>query len=79
MRKNAEHCQKAVFDVFCIVKNIPKLHCSKFPHENLKLFFTSEVPVEHETLKSGRDVTGRDVTGRDGTTDDGRWKDRREG
>ena len=36
--------------------------------------FTSEVPVEHETLKSGRDVTGRD-----GTTDDGRWKDRREG
>ena len=28
---------------------------------------TSEVPVEHETLKSGRDVTGRD-----GTTDDGR-------
>ena len=32
---------------------------------------TSEVPVEHETLKSGRDVTGCD--GRR------RWKDRREG
>ena len=45
-------------------------------------FNTSEVPVEHETLKSGRDVTGRDGTGRDGTRrdDDGRrWKDRREG
>ena len=35
----------------------------------------SAVPVECETLKSGRD------DGRDGTTDDGRrpWKDRREG
>ena len=32
---------------------------------------TSEVPVEHETLKSGRDVTGRDVTGRDVTGRDG--------
>ena len=34
---------------------------------------TSEVPVEHETLKSGRDVTGRDGTWRDATgrrTDD---------
>ena len=29
---------------------------------------TSEVPVEHETLKSGRDTTGRDGT----TTDAGR-------
>ena len=27
--------------------------------------YTSEVPVEHKTLKSGRDATGRD-----GTTDD---------
>ena len=33
---------------------------------NFKL--TSEVPVEHETLKSGRDATGQR-----------RWKDRREG
>ena len=40
-----------------------------------EFYVTSEVPVEHETLKSGRDVTGRDGT----TTDDGRrrWKDRR--
>ena len=30
---------------------------------------TSEVPVEHKTLKSGRDATGRDGTRRD---DDGR-------
>ena len=37
---------------------------------------TSAVPMEHETLKSGRDVMGRDVTGRD---DGRRWKDRREG
>ena len=36
---------------------------------------TSEVPVEHETLKSGRDATGHDATGQD----DGRWKDRCEG
>ena len=52
--------------------------------ENVKILITSEVPVEHETLKSGRngtgrDGTGRDGTGRDGTTTDGRWKDRREG
>ena len=33
-----------------------------------KLYDTSEVPVEHETLKSGRDATGRR-----------RWKNRREG
>ena len=34
---------------------------------------TSTVPVEHGTLKSGRDAMGRD-------DDDGRrWKDRREG
>ena len=31
---------------------------------------TSEVPVEHETLKSGRDVTGRDATGRRTDDDD---------
>ena len=36
----------------------------------LTLLFTSAVPVEHETLKSGWD---------DGRQTDGRWKDRREG
>ena len=52
---------------------------------SIKFSVTSEVPVEHETLKSGRDVTWRDATGRwtmddrRRTTNDGwwrRWKDR---
>ena len=33
---------------------------------------TSAVPVERETLKSGRDATGRDATGRRRTDDAGR-------
>ena len=33
---------------------------------------TSEVPVEHETLNSGRDVTGRDDGRRRTTTLEGR-------
>ena len=42
---------------------------SKIPSS--KTFITSAVPVEHETLKSGRDGKGRDGTRRDdaGRTD----------
>ena len=36
----------------------------------LKYQYTSEVPVEHESLKSGWDVTGRDRTRRRTTDDD---------
>ena len=63
-----------------------------FSHSNWSIKYlsssiTSEVPVEHESLKLGRDGTRRDVTGWDtrghnGTRRDnnGRhWKDRREG
>ena len=39
--------------------------------QNLNDFKTSAVPMEHETLKSGRDRTM--------TTDRRRWKDRHEG
>ena len=39
---------------------------------------TSEVPVEHETLKSGRDGTRQDAMGRN-DNDEGRWNYRREG
>ena len=37
----------------------------------MKYSLTSEVPVEHETLKSGRDVTGRDDGRRTTTTLEG--------
>ena len=65
----------------CCISSYSCIHVyfrDKFLYFVLHYGNTSEVPVEHETLKSGRDGTRQDAMGRN-DNDEGRWNYRREG
>ena len=59
-------------DVFFTANWFKRFKCAI---KMVPIYCTSAVPVEHETLKSGRDATGRDGTRRDTTGGDGTTND----